>query len=87
MKSLLPFATPGKFYRGNIHTHSNQSDGALAPETVVEDASEVPFGKALAIGLIQCLSMIPGISRSGATIVGARMLGVSRRGGRPRDCR
>lgn len=52
----------------------------LAPETVVEDASEVPFGKALAIGLIQCLSMIPGISRSGATIVGARMLGVSRRG-------
>jgi predicted metal-dependent phosphoesterase TrpH len=36
MKSLLPFSLPGQFYRGNIHTHSNQSDGALAPEAVVE---------------------------------------------------
>ncbi len=50
-----------------------------APAPTVMDASEVPFGKALAIGFIQCLSMIPGVSRSGATIVGALMLGVSRR--------
>lgn len=34
MKSL-PFDKPGHFYRGNLHTHSNRSDGALAPETVV----------------------------------------------------
>lgn len=33
----------------------------------------------LGIGLIQCLSMIPGVSRSGATIMGALMLGVERR--------
>ena len=33
----------------------------------------------LGIGLIQCLSMIPGISRSGATIMGALTLGVERR--------
>lgn len=32
----------------------------------------------LKIGLIQCLAMIPGVSRSGATIMGARMLGVQR---------
>ena len=50
-----------------------------APEPTVTDASEVPFRKALAIGAIQCLSMIPGVSRSGATIVGALMLGVSKR--------
>lgn len=31
------------------------------------------------IGLIQCLSMIPGVSRSGATIMGALTLGVERR--------
>jgi undecaprenyl-diphosphatase len=34
---------------------------------------------ALGIGLIQCLSMIPGVSRSGATIMGALSLGVERK--------
>ena len=34
---------------------------------------------ALGIGLIQCLSMIPGVSRSGATIMGAVGLGVERK--------
>ncbi len=34
---------------------------------------------ALGIGLLQCLSMIPGVSRSGATIMGALALGVERR--------
>ncbi|MGV8985575.1 MAG: undecaprenyl-diphosphate phosphatase [Cypionkella sp.] len=51
----------------------------MAPQPVVEDASSVPFGKAFAIGAIQVLSMVPGVSRSGATIVGARMLGLSAR--------
>lgn len=32
---------------------------------------------ALKIGLIQCLAFVPGVSRSGATIIGARMLGLS----------
>jgi undecaprenyl-diphosphatase len=51
----------------------------MAPEPTVTDATEVPFGKALVIGFIQCLSMLPGVSRSGATIVGALLLGVNRR--------
>ena len=51
----------------------------IAPQTRVDDATAVPFGKALAIGVIQCLSILPGVSRSGATIVGARLLGVSKR--------
>ena len=33
----------------------------------------------LMIGVIQCVSMIPGVSRSGATIVGAMLLGADRR--------
>jgi len=33
---ISPFATPGRFWRGNIHTHSTLSDGALKPEDVVE---------------------------------------------------
>ncbi len=31
----LPFAQPGRFYRGNLHTHSNRSDGTLAPGEVI----------------------------------------------------
>lgn len=34
MMSISPFDKPGKFYRGNLHTHSTLSDGKLAPETV-----------------------------------------------------
>lgn len=37
------------------------------------------LGLALKIGLFQCLAMIPGVSRSGATIMGATLLGVERK--------
>jgi undecaprenyl-diphosphatase len=50
----------------------------IAPPAQYEDASALPLRKAFTIGLIQCLAMVPGVSRSGATIVGARMLGVGR---------
>jgi hypothetical protein len=36
MMSIAPFSTPGRFWRGNLHTHSTLSDGALAPEQVIE---------------------------------------------------
>jgi hypothetical protein len=36
MALLAPFSTPGRFWRGNLHTHSNLSDGALEPRAVVE---------------------------------------------------
>lgn len=51
----------------------------MAPEPRHEDAMKFPLGMSLAIGFIQCLAMIPGVSRSGATIVGALMLGASKR--------
>lgn len=41
--------------------------------------AQLPLGKVIGIGLLQCLAMIPGVSRSGATIMGALMLGVERR--------
>jgi undecaprenyl-diphosphatase len=50
----------------------------IAPPPEFEDASALPLRRAFAIGAIQCLAMVPGVSRSGATIVGARMLGVGR---------
>jgi undecaprenyl-diphosphatase len=45
----------------------------------IASVSAIPAKKALGIGVIQCLSMIPGVSRSGATILGAVGLGVERR--------
>ena len=43
------------------------------------DATEFPLKMYLGIGLIQCLAMIPGVSRSGATIVGAMAFGADKR--------
>jgi hypothetical protein len=36
MSSLSPFSLPGRFWRGNLHTHSTLSDGALEPPQVIE---------------------------------------------------
>jgi hypothetical protein len=33
---IPPFSTPGRFWRGNLHSHSTLSDGALKPVDVVE---------------------------------------------------
>lgn len=51
----------------------------IAPEPRFDDAMKLPLGMAVKIGFLQCLAMIPGVSRSGATIVGALMLGASKR--------
>jgi undecaprenyl-diphosphatase len=43
------------------------------------DATEFSLPMYFGIGVIQCISMIPGVSRSGATIVGAMLFGADRR--------
>jgi undecaprenyl-diphosphatase len=45
----------------------------------LHDAMDYPVPLALTVGLCQCLAMIPGVSRSGATIVGALLLGADKR--------
>jgi len=53
----------------------------IAPRPRHTDGDRLPFWKALQIGFCQCLAIIPGVSRSGATILGGEMLGVDRKAG------
>jgi undecaprenyl-diphosphatase len=51
----------------------------LAPAPHIENAENLPLRTAFGVGLAQVLALYPGISRSGATIMGAYALGCSRR--------
>jgi undecaprenyl-diphosphatase len=41
--------------------------------------AQLPARQAIGVGFVQCLAMIPGVSRSGATIMGALAMGIERR--------
>ena len=43
MPQLVPFSTPGRFWRGNLHTHSNLSDGAWSLDNVVNAYKRVGY--------------------------------------------
>ena len=45
----------------------------------VETVDDMDWRDAIKVGLVQCLAMIPGTSRSGATIIGGMLLGLSRK--------
>jgi undecaprenyl-diphosphatase len=45
----------------------------------VESLQDISYRKAITIGLIQSLSMVPGVSRSGATIMGGLLVGMERK--------
>ena len=54
----------------------NRNQGMEFP---IQKTGELSYRTALLIGAFQCLSLIPGTSRSGATIIGAMLLGCARR--------
>jgi undecaprenyl-diphosphatase len=49
------------------------------PAATTETVDDIPMSKALAVGIAQILSLFPGVSRSGATIMGGLAFGLSRR--------
>ena len=53
----------------------NRNQGMEFP---IQKTGELSYRTALLIGVFQCLSLIPGTSRSGATIIGAMLLGCAR---------
>nr|WP_315236245.1 undecaprenyl-diphosphate phosphatase [uncultured Limnohabitans sp.] len=50
-----------------------------AHEVRIGEVEDMRWQDALKVGLVQCLAMIPGTSRSGATIIGGMLLGMSRK--------
>ena len=59
----------------------NRRQGKYLGKSSVETVYDITYRTALIIGLFQCLSLIPGTSRSGSTILGAILIGVGRSAG------
>ena len=91
MPAILAGALLSKFVRGVLY-YSFATIGTafivggivmllverFRPAPTIHDVDAVPVGRALGIGVCQTLALIPGVSRSGGTIVGAMLLRVDR---------
>lgn len=64
---------------GVAFLYLEQGNGRIAPR--IKSVHAIDYKTALPIGAFQCLSLIPGTSRSGSTILGAILLGVGRSAG------
>jgi len=48
-------------------------------KNAIDDIAQIPYSIAIAVGLFQILSMIPGVSRAAATIIGGLIFGIKRK--------
>ena len=55
------------------------AEGRHHPKVRIQEAEQMRWTDALKLGLVQCLALVPGTSRSGATIIGGMLLGLSRK--------
>ncbi|MBP6651993.1 MAG: undecaprenyl-diphosphate phosphatase [Xylophilus sp.] len=60
-----------------LWAEARQARAETAPRIL--DADDMTWKDALKVGLVQCFAMIPGTSRSGATIIGGMLMGLSRK--------
>nr|WP_255701843.1 undecaprenyl-diphosphate phosphatase [Bordetella sp. LUAb4] len=64
-------ATPGP--------HSAADDSASEVRASAHRLEEITWKQALGVGVAQCLAMVPGVSRSGSTIIGGMIAGIQRK--------
>ncbi|TQL17497.1 undecaprenyl-diphosphatase [Zymomonas mobilis] len=78
VKALLekPMVVAVSLFLGGIAMLIIDRESSHPENTSVQS---IPVHKAFLVGLAQCLAMIPGVSRSGATIMGALCLGIDRK--------
>jgi undecaprenyl-diphosphatase len=77
---FTPVVVASTFILGGLvilWAEKRQARAETAPRILDVDA--MSWRDALKVGLVQCLAMIPGTSRSGATIIGGMLLGLSRK--------
>ncbi|MDR0308581.1 MAG: undecaprenyl-diphosphate phosphatase [Coriobacteriales bacterium] len=75
-----PIGRHSKFADRKVSSGFADAEGKTLSVTLrSEQSKSLTFKRALAVGFFQCLSIIPGTSRSGATIIGARILGISKK--------
>ncbi len=77
---FTPLVVASTFILGGfviLWAERRQAQTATAPRIL--DVDDMTPLDALKVGLVQCLAMIPGTSRSGATIIGGMLLGLSRK--------
>ncbi len=74
-----PLVVATGFIAGGVVMLWVEAIQARRPSQRINDVDDVRWRDALGVGLIQCLARVPGVSRSGATIIGAMALGFSRR--------
>jgi undecaprenyl-diphosphatase len=55
------------------------AEGRHHPTVRIQEVEDMRWPDALKLGLVQCLALVPGTSRSGATIIGGMLLGLSRK--------
>lgn len=67
------------FILGGIIILIAERFAAKQPQQRVETVDDMTLLDALKVGVIQCLALVPGTSRSGATIIGGMLMGMSRK--------
>jgi undecaprenyl-diphosphatase len=77
---FTPLVVASTFIVGGLVILWAERRQAQLPGAVrIQEVEEMSWKDALKVGLVQCLAMVPGTSRSGATIIGGMLMGLSRK--------
>ncbi|MBA4192954.1 MAG: undecaprenyl-diphosphatase [Comamonadaceae bacterium] len=81
IKSVLftPTVVAGGFIAGGFVILWAERVQARRAVSRIEAVDDMRWTDALKVGLVQCVALVPGVSRSGATIIGGMLLGMNRR--------